>query len=47
MYSDLKYLEVPLPEDVQKLKWHGDFAALDECIAQTAKGYSARASKAP
>ena len=33
MYSDLKYLEVPLPEDVQKLKWHGDFTALDECIA--------------
>jgi transglutaminase-like putative cysteine protease len=25
MYSDLKYLEVPLPEDLRKLKGHGDF----------------------
>ncbi len=25
MYSDVEYLYVPLPEDIAKLKWHGDF----------------------
>lgn len=25
MYSDLRYWEIPLPEDIQKMKWHGDF----------------------
>jgi hypothetical protein len=25
MYSDLKYLEVPLPEDIEKVKCYGDF----------------------
>ena len=25
MYSDICSLHVPLPEDIEKLKWHGDF----------------------
>lgn len=25
MYSDIYCLHVPLPEDIEKLKWHGDF----------------------
>ena len=30
MYNDLEYLSVPLPEDVKKLKWYGDF---DDCLS--------------
>lgn len=25
-YTDLLFLGAPLPEDVEKLKWHGDLA---------------------
>lgn len=25
MYSDIDYLHIPLPEDIAKRKWHGDF----------------------
>jgi hypothetical protein len=32
MYSDLKYLEVPLPEDIQKIKWYGDFNTVKKII---------------
>lgn len=32
MYSDLKYLAVPLPEDVLKLKGYGDFERLIRVI---------------
>ncbi len=32
MYSDLKYLSVPLPEDLEKLKWFGDFARMERVI---------------
>ncbi len=32
MYSDLKYLSVPLPEDVLKLKYFGDFERLNRVI---------------
>ena len=28
MYSDLKYLSTPLPEDIAKLKYFGDFDRL-------------------
>ena len=31
-YSDLKYLSVPLPEDVAKLKGFGDFARMERVI---------------
>ena len=34
MYSDLKYLSVPLPEDVAKLKYFGDFDRLIRVIDQ-------------
>ena len=32
MRYDLKYLSVPLPEDVQKLKYFGDFKRLNRVI---------------
>ncbi|OCN00570.1 transglutaminase [Clostridium sp. W14A] len=32
MYSDLEYLEVPLPEDIQKMKCHGDFETVRRVI---------------
>lgn len=32
MYSELKYLSVPLPEDVLKLKYFGDFERLNRVI---------------
>ena len=32
MYSDLKYLSTPLPEDIMKLKYFGDFARLEKVI---------------
>ena len=32
MYSDLKYLAVPLPEDVLKLKGYGDLERLNRVI---------------
>ena len=32
MYSDLQYLSVPLPEDVSKLKYFGDFDRLNRVI---------------
>lgn len=32
MFSDIQYLEVPLPEDIEKLKWHGDFARAEHMI---------------
>lgn len=32
MYSDLQYLSVPLPEDVLKLKYYGDFERLHRVI---------------
>lgn len=25
MYSDVEYLHIPLPEDIEKVKWYGDF----------------------
>ena len=25
MYSDVEFLHIRLPEDIEKLKWHGDF----------------------
>lgn len=33
-YSDIRYLEVPLPEDIEKLKWQGDFARAQRVLAQ-------------
>ena len=24
-YSDVEYLHIPLPEDIEKVKWYGDF----------------------
>ena len=39
MYSDLKYLLCPLPEDIAKLKWSGDFARAKRVIdKRIAKG---------
>lgn len=32
MYSDLKYLSVPLPEDILKLKYYGDMERLERVI---------------
>lgn len=32
MYSDVEYLSVPLPEDIEKVKWYGDFAQADRMI---------------
>ena len=32
MYNDLEYLSVPLPEDIMKLKWYGDFARANHVI---------------
>ena len=32
MYNDLEYLSVPLPEDVKKLKWYGDFERANHVI---------------
>lgn len=32
MASEIEYLEIPLPEDIQKMKWHGDFARLPAVI---------------
>ncbi|MCI1966436.1 MAG: transglutaminase-like domain-containing protein [Oscillospiraceae bacterium] len=37
MYSDLQYLEVPLPEDIQKMKGHGDFKLLQKVIDRRLK----------
>ncbi len=31
-YSDLKYLTVKLPEDIEKLKWYGDFERAQKVI---------------
>jgi len=32
MYNDLTYLSVPLPEDIKKLKWYGDFERANHVI---------------
>ena len=37
MALDLRYLEVPLPEDLQKMKGHGDFALLQRVIDRRLK----------
>ena len=37
MYSDLQYLTVPLPEDLQKMKGHGDFELLQKVIGRKLK----------
>ena len=31
-YSDLQYLTVGLPEDIEKLKWYGDFERAEKVI---------------
>ena len=31
-YSDLQYLTVGLPEDIEKLKWYGDFERAERVI---------------
>lgn len=38
MFSDIRYLEVPLPEDIEKMKWHGDFARAQRVIARRLNG---------
>ena len=37
-YTDLLFLGAPLPEDVEKLKWHGDLAHAARRIAQYLEG---------
>ena len=32
MYSDVESLSVPLPEDIEKVKWYGDFAQAAKMI---------------
>ncbi|MDD3221219.1 MAG: transglutaminase domain-containing protein [Clostridia bacterium] len=32
MYQDLSYMKIPLPEDIQKLKFYGDFAGAQKMI---------------
>ena len=36
IYSDLQYLCVPLPEDIEKLKWSGDYSRLARLLAARA-----------
>ena len=33
MYKDLEYLSTPLPEDIAKLKWYGDFERAEHVIS--------------
>lgn len=37
IYSDLEILEYPLPEDIQRMKEHGDFAVLNDVIDRRIK----------
>lgn len=31
-FNDLKYLQIPLPEELLKLKWHGSFKRMNKVI---------------
>ncbi len=31
-FNDLKYLQIPLPEELLKLKWHGSFKQMNKVI---------------
>ena len=31
-FDDLKYLQIPLPEELLKLKWFGDFERMNKII---------------
>lgn len=39
-HFDLRYLNVPLPEDVEKLKWGGDYERLQKVIEKKLKSES-------
>ena len=39
MDLSLVYLQVPLPEDIEKLKGHGDFQLAQHIIDQRLEGY--------
>ena len=45
-YTDLLFLGAPLPEDVEKLKWHGDLAHAARRIDQYLEGDIPRPSAA-
>ena len=45
-YTDLLFLGAPLPEDVEKLKWHGDLAHAARRIDKYLEGICPRLSAA-
>ena len=37
-FDDLKYLQIPLPEELLKLKWLGDFERMNKiCLLYTSR----------